>query len=479
MKSFTFLLVWVLCLWQTEELNAQKLTLSDKVDFNLRVDDFAIVGRYEGNYVLYYRHDDQPELLFLNQDMRKVKSLKLDFIPEKFNAVFTESVPDGILICYQVKEEKRKKVYAAKLTANYTLSAPILVMDLEDATIQDMDDAMMVSSANKQYHLVYASGLHEGSVVIKASVMDADLHLKNNISQVISADKSWVVSSKACVSNTGDAVMLLSSKPSSKGASEELKILMSHISQTQLGVYPVALNKHYASDIQLTVDNKNQLFYLGGLYSDGKYNSPKGLFFTSFDPSLKANTVSHFTSVSSQLSGANDLRDYRLRQMNIKEDGGVEFAAEKYFQNVRTITSMNPTLTMGFMTVPEQTRTVNEFFYDEVVVFNLKPDGLLGWSQTILKQQQSSDDAGIYSSIGILNHSSGHAYFFADINTRQPRLMVAYMANNSDLMIRELPTTEEINEWNWMPRSAEQLSKSEIMIPCLSKNYLCFLKISY
>lgn len=33
----------------------------------------------------------------------------------------------------------------------------------------------------------------------------------------------------------------------------------------------------------------------------------------------------------------------------------------------------------------ENARIVNEFSYDEIAVFNLKADGSLAWSQTILK----------------------------------------------------------------------------------------------
>ena len=365
------------------------------------------------------------------------------------------------------------------MDANYKCAEPKLVLELEDKVVNDMDNVLMVSSENKQHHMLYSSGIHEGSLLVRSVLMDANLNLSGKTNQLVTNEKGWMISSQAVVSNEGGRMLILSAKPSSKGSTDEVKLLMSPKDNTEFGIYPVALNKHSVQELQLNIDNANHLFYLGGFYADGKYNSPKGLFFTTFDPTLKANTISHFTSVSSQLASANDLRDYRIRYMGIKSDGGVEFATEKYFQNVRTITSMNPTLSMGFMTVPDQTRVVNEFFYDEVVVFNLKPDGVLGWSQTLLKQQQSSDDAGIYSSFGMLKHKSGNAYLFADINTKQPRLLMGYVANNSDLMIRELQTNEEMNEWNWMPRSAEQISKSEIIVPCLLKNYLCFLKISY
>jgi hypothetical protein len=168
-----------------------------------------------------------------------------------------------------------------------------------------------------------------------------------------------------------------------------------------------------------------------------------------------------------------------LRNISIKKDGGIELIAEKYYQNVRTISAPNPVMNIGMMSMPDNSRTINEYYYDEAVFFNIKPDGTLAWSQTMLKEQQTNDDAGIYSSIGVLEHKLGKVILFNDVNSRIPRLMTCYISSNSELSMKELQTSEEMNEWNWMPRSSKQLSKSEIVVPCIMKSYLCFLKISF
>lgn len=478
MKFVKYLLLLGLYIGLNPTAKAQKLILSDKVDLSIRNDDFAIVGKWDKQYVVYRRHNEMPELIFYNSDLIKIKSLPLDFIPSRFTSLFAEVVSDGILICYQIKEEKQKKMMVVKLNEQFQVSAPKVIMDIADATTSNMENAILVSSENKKFHLLFSNGWQQGSILVKAKVFDADLNLITNITQQVTNEKNWSVQNIACVSNEGDFVMLMNEKLSTKGATDELKVLMARSGANQLGIFPVALNKHAVIDMQVMCDNKHNLFYLGGLYADGRYNSPRGLFFTTFDPLLQASTTSHFTSVQSQLNGS-DLRDYRVRNMIIKDDGGVEFVTEKYFQNIRTLTSMNPTMSIGVMSIPDQTRTINEYYYDEVVLFSLKPDGSLGWSQTLLKQQQTSDDAGIYSSFGILNYRLGRVYIFGDINTKQPRLMACYIANNSEMNIKELYTTSEMNEWNWMPRSLKQISKAEILMPCLSKNYLCFLKISY
>lgn len=62
---------------------------------------------------------------------------------------------------------------------------------------------------------------------------------------------------------------------------------------------------------------------------------------------------------------------------------------------------------------------------------------------------------------------------------KQSRVLASYISGTGELTVKELQTSEEIENWYGMPRSALQMSKSEIVMPCVSKNYLCFLKISY
>jgi hypothetical protein len=97
----------------------------------------------------------------------------------------------------------------------------------------------------------------------------------------------------------------------------------------------------------------------------------------------------------------------------------------------------------------------------------------------MLKDQETTDDDGIFSSVGVLEHHLGKVIFFNDVNSKQPRLMSCYLAKNAELSMKEMQTNELIDEWTWMPRSLKQISKSEIVMPCVMKNYLCFLKISY
>ena len=181
-----------------------------------------------------------------------------------------------------------------------------------------------------------------------------------------------------------------------------------------------------------------------------------------------------------QISKSNsDLKDLRMRHLFLKSDGGVELVAEKYYQNIRTISSVNPIVSSSFMTGPDNARSVTEYYYDEVCVFNFKLDGSLNWSQTILKEQLSTDDGGIFSSFIPLRYNIGNVYIFNDLSSKATRLLASYLSSKGEMSMKEIQTSEQIDEWNLMPRSGKQISKSEVVIPCMLKNSVAFLKIKY
>lgn len=479
MPFFRYFLFLLMSLCLAHALPAQKLLLGAREDLNLRQDDFSVIGTFKEYTAVYRKHDRRAEIILYSADMARVRSLPVEAAGDDFSRIHFSATADQILVFFQRSEDRKEVLYGLKLDEREQFSEPKPLLSVS-VSGPNRIEYLRESSENGARHLLYTSYYNDGAWVLQAKVIDGALNPVSEVNQLLGTGRDWTLADRAAVSNAGDALLCFTEKPSSKGATESVKLLLMRPGFTECAGFPLPLNKHAVSDLWPACDNVHGLFYVGGFYADGRYNTPKGVFFSTFDPAQQAATASHSSPLGLQGGGGKgDLRDYRMRGLSIKTDGGVEILAEKYFQQVRTISSMNPTMSMGFMAVPDQTRIINEFYYDDVVVFNLKPDGNLGWSQTLLKEQQSSDDAGIYSSIGVLEHRAGKVVIFNDLNSRQSRLMAGFVAHTGDVVMRELPLSEEALAWNWMPRSARQVSKSEIVMPCTLKGYLCFLKIRF
>lgn len=457
--------------------DAQKTLLSDKVDINFRTDDFSVIGKYKNFNAVYIKMYDKSEIVFYNQLMEFEKRIEIPFVQKSTSNFHFVSSQNDLLLFFEQKENKKISLLVSKLQEDFSFSTPIKLLETTTSFFKERNEYQIANSDNKQKYLIYNYTETDNQWTLQAVVINNNLTIESSISQTI-PQKDFYFLNEQTIDNNGTAYIIAGNKLSNKGAIEEMNVLMAKKNETTFSVIKTTLNNHAISELQLKTDNKNQQLYVAGFYSDNKFSSPKGVFYLTIDEN-QAQSIAHFTPLALQLSnGTSTLRDLKMRNSSLIKDGGIELIAEKYSQITRTISS-GPAVSIGMNTMQEMTRTVQEFNYDEVIIFNLKTDGSLNWSQTLLKDQLTQDDAGIFSSFGLLENKLGKVFIFNDMNTKNSRLMACYANSKGVLSIKEMQTIKEVDDWNLMPRSAKQISLNEIMMPCVSKNQLCFLLIGY
>ncbi|MBL7766182.1 MAG: hypothetical protein JNJ58_08825 [Chitinophagaceae bacterium] len=458
---------------------SQKFQLSEKESINLRNDDFTVIGTLLDRTAVYIRKDDKAEILLLNAGMQTEKRITLSNIHEGFDNIHFNCMSRQLLIFYEVKENKNLNVYGMSLGENFSVSEPKQLNSSAVGQFRNNTEYTYAYSADHRRTLIYTHFKVEGQLVLQAVVIDDNLNELKRYDQLLNLD-DLVIDDMAAISNEGNPYILLTDKMAYKGNAEQISILSGSGSATEMKPVNIDLKKHEVTEVKFLIDNPNGNLYLAGLYSEGRYSAPRGIYFAVFDEKQNVLKSEHFVALSMQVSnGKADLRDMKVKGVSLKSDGGIEVVTEKYYQNVRTLTTASPTMGIGMMSMPDNTRTINEFNYDEIILFNIKPEGGIAWTQVILKEQMSTDDGGIYLSFGQLEHKLGKVFIFNDLNSSNKRLMASYVSMKGETSIKELQTNEQVDDWNLMPRSARQVSKSAIVMPCVMKNNLCFLKISY
>lgn len=459
-------------------LPAQKVVLSEPEPVNVNTDDFSVIGKLNDYLAVYRKTGDLPEIILYSPYFRKYKTISLPMVQAGFSRIYFSSAGNMLHVFFQQREQKQDKLYHVLVNADYTLSAPRLLTRMGP---EDSDERILFEysgSEDARYHTLYTQYRNNGKKTIKAVVVGPDA---SSTTQFIytPSDNDRELYGKAFISNKGHLFFMLSNRSTNKGYVDKLSLLRGEAGSNQLQEQVIVLGKHAVGDLQWAIDAEQHQAYVGGCFSDGKFNEPKGVFFFRFDTEKSTELISHFTPLALL---SDELGEMRLRRLNAKKDGGLEWVMEKYHQQVRTLNNMSPVVFGGgFMTttLAERTRTVNEYYYSQIQLINLKPDGALHWVQTVLKDQQSTDDGGIFSSFGAVNHPLGNAYVFNELESRNNRMMVAYVNSESQLSIKEIQLDENAERWSAMPRSAKQTGPGELVMPCVMKNYLCFLKISF
>lgn len=453
--------------------------LTEKEEFSIKRDDFGVIGQFNQYTAVYRRHDNESEIILYDRAFQKVKVVPLGFMAENLNEVSFSTDGNQLCIFFQLKEQKLLTLSACQLNSDLNVTAPKILMSIPMNQFRLQQGYRIIHSENKSKHLVFADIRTETSMALQALVLDNELNEINHVDQLFDQPELYI-SDIAALSNEGKAFILLSEKLTPRRIMDQAQLYACDLSAHEFVKYKIDLEGKFLSDAQLLYDNVNQLLYLYGYFADGKYNAPRGIFISHYNKNETASTNNHFVPIALQVSnGRSDLRDMKIRYSSLKKNGGLEIATENFYQQVRSVSSYNPSMNNAFMNMPETSRTVTEFNYEEVAIFNFKLDGSLSWSQTLLKEQQTTDDNGIFSSFGVMEHPKGKAYIFNDLNTNNTRFMASYVSAQGLITLKEFQSTEEMNTWDIMPRSAVQISSTEIVMPCVTKSYLCFLKIVF
>jgi len=475
-----YLLISILLLFAIPSFS-QKITLSAKEDLSFRNDDFMVVGKWKNYTTVYKNHASVGELLFYNQQMIKEKISTLTFLPTTVSKIWFSASATHVSVFYVTKESKVRNVFASKMNEDLTWTEPVSLLRSSSGSYRNSGDFTFTTSEDRTKTLLSISSMEAGVSKIQATVVDEELHTFTSLEQTFT-ENEITITDESLVMNNGKVFLVAADTRTSRGGADRLTLLSAFKGSTSFTSTIMPLNGYSVSDIHTLVDNTNGIVYISSYFSDSKYSTPRGLYFSGLNAEQLTLIGSYFTPLALQVSSSRkDLKDLKIRNIFLKKGGELEIVAEKIYQNTRTVGGVAPLLSSSFMmsSMADNTRTVNEFSYDEIVVFNLKTDGSLAWSQVILKDQTTTDDNGIFSSYGVLRHRLGNAYIFSDMSGRQTRLLAAYISGNGEMTVKELQTSEEADEMSLMPRSAVQISSSEIVMPCVSKNYLCFLKISY
>ncbi|MBK7692378.1 MAG: hypothetical protein IPJ31_15165 [Bacteroidetes bacterium] len=100
-----FLLI-ALCCGLMLPVYSQKLFLSEAEDFNIRTDDFAVVGKSGKSVLTYRKRSGKAEIIFYSETMNKQKSLSLDFLPNNFQMFALYVTKSHLLVFTKRRNQK-------------------------------------------------------------------------------------------------------------------------------------------------------------------------------------------------------------------------------------------------------------------------------------------------------------------------------------------------------------------------------------
>jgi len=270
-------------------------------------------------------------------------------------------------------------------------------------------------------------------------------------------------------------------------------------------LHPLDIAGNYLDEIKLKVDNVNNHYLINSLYYQKKRGNVVGLYTAVWDKENNSMMTQNFvplgdsvrSSAKSDGSNKDALNDFFIRDVILKKDGGFILIAEDYYTQSRSLPwnrydylygypSFSPYYynyyspysygyygRSGYFNNNSQVR----FYYNNVLILNEDKTGELESSSVIHKTQFDDGEDNFLSYALML--SGGQLHFLFNELERRNQLLNDQSISASGQVTRNPPLKSLDKGYTFMPRYAKQVSASEIIIPCVYRNYICFAKIEY
>lgn len=163
--------------------------------------------------------------------------------------------------------------------------------------------------------------------------------------------------------------------------------------------------------------------------------------------------------------------DAYVRQLVLRRDGGVLMVAERNHEIQRGAATGRGLLRDGV-------RMVVDFYYDDVVMAAMNPDGVCHWRTVLHKKQYSQDDNAVFSSFFILKNLDKLHIMFND-EIKYENTCSDYVISTAGKFDRNSLLSTDGQDLRLRFRDALQINASECIIPSefRSKLRLVWLKL--
>jgi hypothetical protein len=282
-----------------------------------------------------------------------------------------------------------------------------------------------------------------------------------------------------CLGNNGEFFMIQElNNRRSKIEAHHFKVL--RLGTGNESLVQISVPNFLTNDVDFAYDNLNRRLTGAGLYAEKNLDRANGVFFvtlkngetqaqTKFEPfDDKLISILRRKDVEDDNRG---VADSEVAHLLPRQDGGLLLVVERNHEIQRGAAAGR-----GFWR--EGMRMVVDFYYDDLYLIALHPDGKVHWKTVLHKKQYSQDDDGIFSSYFLLRGADRLRFIFNDELKYENTCSEYLISPLGEFDRNSLLNTEGLN-LRMRFRDGIQISASECLIPSEFRNKLRLVKLNF
>ncbi|HZJ58639.1 MAG TPA: hypothetical protein VFD24_00125 [Chitinophagaceae bacterium] len=503
-RRLLFIAICILVIADT--LKAQKIVYSEPDKDDSRRMVFEIIGKIDGNFLIYKNLKGKNWITIYDNDMKEVSKIGQEFMPdERLVSVDFFSYTDFFYAIYQYQKKNVVHCMAAKIDGKGKKISELLELDTTHIgfsandkiysviTSEDKSKIMVfkINSKNKENYVITTNLFNDSLQLIKRSVIHMPMDDRNDY-----LDEFYV-------DNDGDFVFAKFYRQNSDVISRAA-LAIKFVQADSLFLYDLNIEKRYLDEVHLKVDNIRKRYFLTSFYYKERRGNIDGFYYYIWDKTNRKpemeNSVTFGDELRRDAKGDANLKmafnDYFIRNIIVKKDGGFIIGSEAFYTTSRYNTWNRWDYLYGspfyspydyyayspyYNSLWYRSRYYNSqnvrYHADNIVIFSFDKNGNLMWNNVISKDQ-FDDDTDDLISYQLMN-TGGQLHFLFNMEERRTNLLNDYTIEPGGKISRN-PTLHNLDKgFEFMAKYGKQVSARQMIIPCLYRNTVCFAKIEF
>jgi hypothetical protein len=488
---------------------APKITYSEPEREDSRRTSFEIIGKLNGNFLVYKSNRNDDAVCIYDTDMKLKERVKLDFTPDQqlINVDFV-AYPDFFYMIYQYQKKGVVHCAAAKLDPNARkLMEPVELDTTQIGWASGNKIYTTLNSDDKQRIMVFKiNSKNTKNFLFTTMLYNSNLELlgKNRMNMPMEERNDYFTDFQ--LTNDGDLVFGKCLRQTYNEYVTKLSLVVKYPDSTDFTVNEVETGGRVLDEVKTKIDNTNKRILLNAFYYKQKRGNIEGLYSviwdkkanrrikeiaSTFNDDLRNNAKSTDGSVKMAFN------DFFIKNIIIRRDGGYLLISEAEYTTSRGggfnrwdyLGGGNPWMSpmdyyywspYGSWNSPWNrwnTNSITRYHAENIMILSYNAEGNVEWTNVIPKSQ-FDDESDNMVSFQVMNTGADIHFLFNAFERRV--LMLNDQSMSAEGKITRNPTLKNLDKgYEFMARYGKQVSGRQMIVPCLYRNYLCMAKIDF
>lgn len=499
--------LWIWFLVIGFSVSAQKIMYSEPDREDSRRLNFEIVGKIDGNFLIYKNIRNKHNIVVLDKEMQQVSKEEQDYIPDDNRVINTDffPYPDFAYLIYQYQKKNIVYCMGVKIDANGKRISEVMQLDTTQIGFAASNKIYTVlSSENKDKIIVFKiNSKNKKTYRITTLLLNDKLELLKKSHMALDMDERNEYLGEFYLDNEGDLVFTKFYRSNNDNI-DRVSMIIKAAQSDLLMINELKIDKIYLDEVHIKVDNFGKRYFLTSFLYKQRRSNIDGLYFYVWDKqagkAIKADTIIFNDEFRKEARGAAGAKtafnDHFIRQIIPKRDGGFILCSESYYTTSRYnnwsrwnylygspfYTPLDYYYYSPYYSNPYWSYRYNNnqsvrYHADNIAILSVNASGKLEWSNVIGKEQfdDESDDEISYN---VMN-TGGQLHFLFNQLEKRFNLLNDYTISPGG-QLNHNPTLKNLDRgYEFMPKYAKQVSARQMIIPCVYRNSICFSLIDY